>query len=230
MKNKQSQAIVMLCLALIILMIGFIVYFLTNTQPPPLTGVNTGTPPVPVDTYDLSQYTDTDFGFTFWYPKSWKIFPTSIHDTASFPGGVLVKTLLVGPTGSVVIYIVTSNTNTITDEQNGHASPIAQTKYFYDYVSKQWMVAYPESADAGISSATTTANISNTTMSGLYMLPSGRRFDTNIIPLNPSTFVVVSSGGGNATILAKTVSLIGAEIEPTNLWAILQAEANAYNP
>ena len=128
-----------------------------------------------------------------------------------------------------MIYVVHSTPQTITDEQNGHASPIAQTKYFYDSASHQWMVAYPEGTNSGISSATTTADVSNTTMSGLIMLPSARRFDTSIIPLSTTNFLVVSDGGGNsATVLAKTISLAGASVNPSVMSAALQEEATAY--
>jgi hypothetical protein len=128
-----------------------------------------------------------------------------------------------------MIYVVNSTAQTITDEQNGHASPIAKTKYFYNSASQQWMVAYPEGMNSGAPVATTTANVSNTTMSGLVMLPSGRRFDTSIIPLSTTIFLVVSDGGGsNATVLAKTVSLTDVSVDPSILSATLQAETNAY--
>jgi len=91
------------------------------------------------------------------------------------------------------------------------------------------MVAYPEGTSSGTSGATTTADISNATMSGLIMLPSGRRFDTSIIPLSTTDFLVVGDGGGsNAGVLAKTVSLAGASVDPSVLSAALQAEADAY--
>ncbi len=186
---------------------------------------------VEVQTYGMSQYKDSKYGFSFWYPGALQITTTATQDSTSFPGGVAVETLQVGLGGGTSIIVVNSPTSTITDEPVNHASPIAQTKYFYDGVSKQWMVAYPEGTTSGGSVATTTANISKKTMSGLIMLPSGKRFDTTIIPLSTTQFLVISDGGGSSFTnqLAETVAQANA---PTNALAqktALQAEANAYS-
>lgn len=229
MKNQYGKVGTWILIVLGVLIVGGGLYLLIHPQTSLPTDTATTTPPVQVNTYGMTQYTDQDFGLSFWYPSSWQILPTITKDTVSFPGGTLVKTLQVGSTGGVMIYIVNSPAQTITDEQNGHASPIAQTKYFYDSASEQWMVAYPEGINSGNSGATTTANISNTTMSGLIMLPSGRRFDTSIIPLNTTNFLVVSDGGGNnAAVLAKTISLAGVSVDSSILSTALQVEENAY--
>ncbi len=223
MQNQRGRVGTWMLIVLALLVIVGGAYFLIHRQIASPIGTTT------INTYGMVGYTDSDFGFTFWYPSSWQILPTVTRDTASFPGGVLVKTLQVGPPGGVMIYIINSTAHTITDEQNGHASPITQTKYFYDAASQQWMVAYPEGPNSGASDATTTANISNITMSGLVMLPSGRRFDTSIIPLSTATFLVVNDGGGsNAMVLAKTVSLAGATVNPSVLATALQTEADTY--
>ena len=187
------------------------------------------TVPIETNTYGMSQYVDSH-GFSFWYPKALQIATTITNDDTSFPGGTAVETLQVGDTGGTTIYVVNSTTSTITDEQNGHASPISQTKYSYDMITRQWMVSYPEGTDVG-SSATTTANISKTTMSGLIMLPSGRRFDTTIIPLNTTRFIVIGDGGGSSftSQLAKTVAPTNAVIDEAVQATTLQAEANAYS-
>jgi hypothetical protein len=229
MKNQHGKVKTWMLVVLALLIAGGGACLLIRQQTFSPTGIATTTSPVVANTYGMVQYTDPDFGFTFWYPSSWQILPTTTKDTTSFPGGTLVKTLQVGSPGGVMIYVVNSTAQTITDEQNGHASPIAKTKYFYNSASQQWMVAYPEGMNSGAPVATTTANVSNTTMSGLVMLPSGRRFDTSIIPLSTTIFLVVSDGGGsNATVLAKTVSLTDVSVDPSILSATLQAETNAY--
>lgn len=229
MKNQYGKVWMWTLIVIALLIVGGGVYFLIHQQTYSPAGTATTTPPVTANTYGMVQYTDSDFNFTFWYPNSWQILPTTTKDTTSFPGGTLVKTLQIGSPGGVMIYIVNSSAQTITDEQDGHASPIAQTKYFYNSASQQWMVAYPEGINSGTSSATTTANVSNTTMSGLIMFPSGRRFDTSIIPLSTTNFLVVSDGGGsNATVLAKTISLAGGSVSPSVLSVTLQTEANTY--
>lgn len=229
MENKDGN-IGMWVLILLALLIGIAggAYVFTHPQAFSPGGAATTTPPVTVDAHGMREYSDSDFNFSFWYPSSWQIASTTGTDTKMFPGGTVVKTLQVGTPGGVIIYVVHSPMQTITDEPYDHASPIAQTKYFYADASKQWMVAYPEGTSFG-ALATTTANVSNTTLSGLIMLPSGRRFDTSIIPLRSTDFLVISDGGGNsATVLAKTVSLSGTPIDPAILSAALQTEADAY--
>ncbi len=191
-------------------------------------GTPTKTPPP--DTYGTSEYTDSTYHFSFWYPSALQITATTTEDETGFPGGVVVETLQIGSMGGTSIVVVDSITHTITDEPSNHASPIAQTKYFYDSASGQWMVAFPQGITNGNSSATTTANVSKTTISGLVMLPSGRRFDTTIIPLSTARFLVISDGGGSSftSQLAQTVAQTGASIDTSTQAAALQAEAAAY--
>jgi hypothetical protein len=200
----------------------------TQTAPP--TGTSTST--TPSETYGMSQYVDPAYGFSFWYPSALPITTTTASNSTDFPGGVAVETLQVGPTGGVTIYVVNSTTSHITDEPANHASPIAQTQYFYDSASGKWMVDYPQGTNGGGSAATTTANVSKTTISGLVMLPSGRRFDTTIIPLSTTRFLVIGDGGGSSFTpqLAETVVQTGGSVNVSAETASLQAEATAYAP
>jgi len=50
---------------------------------------------------------------------------------------------------------------------------------------------------SGGSAAPAPADVSKTTIGGQPMLPSGARFDTTIIPLSTTQFVVVQDGGGS---------------------------------
>jgi hypothetical protein len=165
----------------------------------------------------MSRYVDAKYRFSFWYPAALRITVTATNDAASFPGGVAVETLQVRPAGGISVYVVNSPQSTITDEPNGHAAPIPQTKYFYDAASQRWMVAYPE-------------DVSKTTIGGLPMLPSGARFDTTIIPLSTTQFVVVQDGGGSefTNQLTRTVAAAGARVEAAALAAALRAEALGY--
>ena len=152
------------------------------------------------------------------------------RDNTSFPGGINVKTLQVGEPGSISISVVISPKRTITDEPNGHASPIGQTKYFYDTRSKTWMVSFPEGNSLVGEGATKPADVSEKTIGGLPMLPSGARFDATIIPLATTLFLVVKDGGGSGYTpqLAKTIAAGGAHIDPAALSAALKSEAEAY--
>ncbi len=180
--------------------------------------------------HPMSRYVDAKYHFSFWHLSASRITVTAANDDARFPGGVTVETVQVGSPGGVSLYVVNSPQSTITDEPNGHAAPIAQTKYFYDASSQRWMVAHPEGTDGGGSGAPAPADVSKTTIGGQPMLPSGARFDTTIIPLAPTQFVVVQDGGGSAFTneLAYTVAAAGARVDAKTLAAALRAEAIAY--
>jgi hypothetical protein len=177
----------------------------------------------------VSRYVDAKYRFSFWYPSALRVTVAAADDAASFPGGVVVETLQVSA-GGISLYVVNSPQSTITDEPNGHAAPIPQTKYFFDASSQRWMVAYPEGTDGGGNSAPAPADVSKTTVGGLPMLPSSARFDTTIIPLSTTQFVVVQDGGGSAFTneLARTVAAAGAHVDAKALSAALRAEALGY--
>jgi PKD repeat protein len=228
---KPKWIVLAIIVAVIALILGYVLLSPkapTQTAPPTATSTST----MPSETYGTSQYVDPTYGFSFWYPSALQVTATATNNNSDFPGGVAVETLQVGPAGGVTIYVVNSPTSNITDEAANHASPIAQTQYFYDSASAQWMVDYPQGTNGGGSSATTTANISKTTISGLVMLPSGRRFDTTIIPLSTTQFLVIGDGGGSSFTpqLAKTVAQASASVNASAQTAALQAEATAYAP
>jgi hypothetical protein len=183
----------------------------------------------PTVSHRMRQYVDANYHFSFWYPAALPITAAATSDDKSFPGGVVVETLQVSA-GGISLYVVNSPQSTITDEPNAHAAPIQQTKYFYDASSQRWMVAYPEGTDGGGSGAPAPADVSKTTVGGQPMLPSGARFDTTIIPLSTTQFVVVQDGGGSAFTneLAHTVAAPGAHVDAAVLADALQAEAMAY--
>jgi hypothetical protein len=216
----------------LIILIGGGWYLWTNiSAPTQTTPVTTATSTTPADTYGMVEYTDPTYGFSFWYPSALTVTASTTNDTTSFPGGTEVERLNVGPQGSTYIAVVSSPESTITDEPNGHASPIPQTKYFYDVSSGQWMVAYPEGTDNSGPSATTTANTSTETVGGLPLLQSGARFDTKVIPLSTTLFLVIGDGGGSFITgpLQQSVSLSSVAVNVAALEAVLQAESSAYN-
>jgi hypothetical protein len=181
-------------------------------------------------TYGMRRYIDPAYGFSFWYPAALRIKVSKTDDAVSFPGGVLVETLEIGPAGGVTVHVVNSLQSTITDEPTGHASPIGQTKYFYDASARRWMVTSPEDTSLVGQGAIKPADVSKATIGGQPMLPAGARFDTTIIPLSTTRFIVIQDGGGSTfTVqLAQTVAAAGASVDPSALAAALQAEAAAY--
>jgi hypothetical protein len=193
--------------------------------------IRTASAPAAADeTFGMRQYVDAKYHFSFWYPRALQVTATAGRDRRSFPGGTNVKMLAVGEPGGISVSVVVSPTRTITDEPNGHAAPIAQTKYFYDAAAGRWMVAFPEGDSPFGGGGPRPADVSNKTIDGLPMLPSGARFDATIIPLSTTLFLVVKDGGGSACTaqLAKTVAPAGARVSPAALSATLKAEADAY--
>jgi hypothetical protein len=184
-------------------------------------------PVPPTVSHRMRQYVDAKYHFSFWYPAPLPITAATASDDKSFPGGVVVETLQIAA-GDISLYVINSPQSAITDEPNGHAAPIPQTKYFYDAASQRWMVAHPEGTDGGGSGAP--ADVSKTTVGGQPMLPSSARFDTTIIPLSTTQFVVVQDGGGSAFTneLARTVAAPGAHVDAAVLADALQAEAMVY--
>jgi hypothetical protein len=182
------------------------------------------------ETYGMRQYIDATYHFSFWYPRALQITVTTGRDRRSFPGGINVKTLQVGEPGSISVSVVVSPGQTITDEPNGHAAPMAQTKYFYDTATGRWMVAFPEGDNPLGGGSPGPADVSTKTIGGLPMLPSAARFDATIIPLSTTLFLVVKDGGGSGYTpqLAKTVAPAGARIDRAALSAALKAEADEY--
>jgi len=178
----------------------------------------------------MHQYVDAKYHFSFWYPRALQITATTGRDIRSFPGGTNVKTLAVGEPGGISVSVVVSPQQTITDEPNGHAAPMAQTKYFYDAAADRWMVAFPEGDSPFGGGGPKPADVSKLTIAGLPMLPSNARFDATIIPLSTMLFLVVKDGGGSGFTrqLATSVAPAGAHINPAALSAALKAEAEAY--
>lgn len=223
-KNGFIKANILIVIILCLIIIACILYVFHKKA---LAPIQITIPPA-TNTYGMSEYNDPH-GFTFWYPNALQITSTIINDNTSFPGGIAVESLQIGEAGGTTIFVVNSGAGTITDEPTGHASPIAQTEYFYDNNSGQWMVKFPEGGDTG-NSATTAADVSKTTISGLPMLPSGRRFDSTIIPLNTTRFIVIGDGGGSSftSELAKTIAQTGTQIDSTIQSSALLTESAAY--
>lgn len=229
-KFSRNKILVFTIICLLAVSVGYLL--IRQTMAPQATlPKGTSNTTIPSETYGMKEYTDPTYHFSFWYPSALQVTATTTSDAVSFPGGIAVETLEVGPLGGTSIVVVNSPTSMITDEPADHASPISQTEYFYDSASGLWMVAYPQGTMSGGPDATTTADISKTTISGLLMLPSGKRFDTTIISLSTTRFLVISDGGGSSFTyqLADTVTQASMAVATSTEEAALQAESAAYN-
>jgi hypothetical protein len=180
-------------------------------------------------TQGMKQYIDKKYAFSFWYLVALQIKVTASNDDKSFPGGTVVETVQVGPAGGAVVHIVNSPQGAITDEPNGHAAPIPQTELFMDAAMQMWMLRFPEGDAGGKPVEAKGIDLSKKTIGGLPLVATGARFDTTIIPLSKTRFVVVQDGGGGTFTnqLAATVALAGAHVDAKAQSAALQAEAAA---
>jgi hypothetical protein len=184
-------------------------------------------------TSGMKQYIDKKYGFSFWYPATLQIKVTASNDGTSFPGGTAVETVQVGPAGGVVVHVVNSPQGAITDEPDGHAAPIPQTELFMDAAMQMWMLRFPEGDAGGKPVEAKGIDLSKKTIGGLPMVATGARFDTTIIPLSKTHFLVVQDGGGSAFTnqLAATVAAgahaAARSLDAKALPAALQAEAAA---
>ena len=145
--SAGTKMIVWIVVCILVIVIVAAVFFLLNHGTSSQIKIPIST--VPGNTYGMSQYIDSTYGFSFWYPSALQIITSNTQDSTSFPDGVAVETLQVGSMGGTSVIVVNSPTSTITDEPANHASPISQTEYFYDNTSKKWMVAYPQGKDTG---------------------------------------------------------------------------------
>ncbi len=179
----------------------------------------------------MKQYTDTNFGFSFWYPATWRIKegPTAADMSRVYEGGTFSKTITVTPQSSdggvfgdgISIIEFTSSGKSITDNSNcgpAEGCPVS-VRYYFDSTSHAWM---KYSALYGGGSRTDVADISNNSMGGLHIFHGNARFGDNVIvPLSAKNFLVVqntSTGTNRIEHLANTiVALNPAVATPVNI-------------
>jgi hypothetical protein len=210
----------------------------STTQP--VTTTSTVSPAVPIKPIStisvagMTEYTDSSFGYSFWYPSNWTVTtPVNPPFGVQLQGVTVVATLGLQPAGqtypSIQIKEARSTTRSITD--TGGAGPIGPITFFFDPTTHLWMTT--SNIETGSTDITKPANISINTMGGLHMFGGTSRFDTTIIPLSADDFVVVDDGGGaNATALAKTVVAtdpsVATPVSTAGQTTTIQAEKEAY--
>jgi hypothetical protein len=272
MKNYKRGFVIPLLIAIIaVIAIGTGIYFYQKNQSNSQVVINsnnnsvpvsstssetpsqsvTQTPNVPKNTGSgiqiavagMQQYTDSGFGFSFWYPSGWTVIQSSVQNQNKYLGGTVTKQFTVSE-GSNVITIEEfySPTFSITDSTGVGACPVCvTTHYYFDRGQHTWMVIYPDGTSSGLVApgVPVPANVSFNTMGGLHMLAGSLRFGANtIIPLSASNFVIVSVNGKIATesndpqALAKTIVALDPSVAtPVNSvqqTQVIQAEAAAY--
>ena len=209
-----------------------------------------GEPANQVDqTAGMQKYTDSNFGFSFWYPNTWQIEDSKINNPNIYSGGTVIKKLNIyngqpavaeAPNPPVVtIEEFTSPILSITDSTGVGACPVCvPMHYYFDPSIHTWMIEYPNGTPMGPKSPSP-ADISLNTMGGLHMFPGSDRFFGNVIvPLSARNFVVVSvdgaiaTGSADAQALAKTIVAldlsVATPVSSSAQQTVIENEARAY--
>ena len=169
---------------------------------------------IPADRGVMKQYTDSSFGFSFWYPSIWKVEEKTIDssdvdsqltngftDGDWFRDGTVIKEFYVGNSedGFTIqeFYSPTSSITELGDTES--ASDGTDQTYYYDKDLKIWMYKMLKTSreDQPLvdKPATEVRGIfpSYKTMGGLYVFPgAGRAEADDIIPISTKKFVVVT--------------------------------------
>jgi len=175
----------------------------------------------------MSKYTDADFGFSFWYPSSWRVavghYGVELYDSQ----------------GRDTDLGITKNTPTngkllLPGYACGPAEGCVDLTYYFDATTHTWM------EQRGTQTPIPT-NVSTNTMGGLHMLNGNIRFGLGtVIPLSAHNFLMVDAspgglGGGEHNFqdyLAKTIVATDPSVAtPVSLveqTATIQAEATKY--
>lgn len=201
----------------------------------------------------MQKYTDSDFGFSFWYPSGWVITTQSPVSTGTYAGGTVTRRIWIHPPMSAVdthdkgdkmmqsvsIEEVMSPSMSITDATGVGPCPVCVAmRYFFDKDAHAWMLSFPEGTENGKPAGyTQAADTTRNTMGGLHTFSGSRRFGDNvIIPLSTHNFLVVSQGGESRDpsfmTLAKTIVAsdpsVATPISAAEQKAVIEAEKKAY--
>lgn len=172
----------------------------------------------------MQKYTDSSFGFSFWYPASWIVQDGVISD--NYAGGNVQKTITISSSPNsnrseaITINEFSSPTREITIAKD-LCSPMSGLtvqahRYYFDTNTHTWMVEVPaytgqsekDGSTYNVPASTKAADVSNNTMGGLHMLGAG--CSGSVIPLSAKNFVVFSFNGRNVgpnyIELAKTIT------------------------
>lgn len=202
-------------LLVVVIVLGYLLLRPKPTNAPMIPAQSEQTQPSSsnqVTVAGMQKYTDTSFGFSFWYPSDWKITTTNTNPTfgASIKDASVIKRLWLTRAGdsspSIVIQEAHSTTRTITD--TGGAGPIGPITYYFDPNKSLWMTS---SAENGETTPLVPANISDNTMGGLHIFRGTSRFGTSIIPLSADNFVIIGDNGGSAITSELTNTLVALD-------------------
>ncbi len=201
----------------------------------------------------MSKYTDSDFGFSFWYPSGWIVTNISETGRGMFAGttdkaGNLSAGRIIVKSGGMEINIDKVIASDMTYRVNagacGYCGPV---NYFFDSAMRAWMKVYPDGPN-GAPDATPEmvaaykvpkpADVSHNTMGGLHIFPTEQKENASIIPLSSTHFVQVGEYSGQNpgsgihlplvnTIVATDPS-VAVPVSAAEQIKVIQTEKDAY--
>lgn len=162
---------------------------------------------------DWEVYTDSDFGFQFYYPKSWEL---SIDNDA-------VTLTNFGPYYDDRIII----TKEEGDQIKNRDSKFGDVTYYYDASIQSWMVDKNTDFDSGIQKAIP----SFYTISYFPVFEGIKRWKTNIVSISANKFLVVNiTGSGFTKVLnpfTETISQIDADISYETIANLIKTQTDS---
>jgi hypothetical protein len=190
----------------------------------------------------MSKYTDSDFGFSFWYPTGWKVqehMPSKAPETY-FPGGVVQKSYNImdsdGSSLALSISTVTSTAGSITlEDDNGNTYTL-----YFDKNSHTWMRCLSKSGvaigDCAHATSIAPADVSTNSMGGLHIIGTvnvnSSGLVPDVVPLSAHNFIVIYHDAEKIDALAQTIVAldpsVATPVSAAEQTATIQAEAKAY--
>ncbi len=148
----------------------------------------------------MSKYTDTDFGFSFWYPSAEAVTTVATRNNSEYMYGSGTQVLKTISAPDFTIDEVVSPNMSILSSVDAGCCGSPDNKYFFDPSLHTWM----EYSDGGSSGKETTGtfatDVAKNTMGGLHILSGYTRFGIKvIIPLSTTHFLAVYSKCNDAT-------------------------------
>jgi len=181
----------------------------------------------PISVPGMSKYTDSDFGFSFWYPSGWSLTQTAVSASqlayyGDDPKQGLKSFKLLSGTKSVSFIKITSDSGV--NELCGSCSD----SVYFDSAKHQWMENITSGGFPG-GNKTIIVDVSANTMGGLHII------NQFIIPLSARNFVLVVNvpvGPLDIQPLIKTIVAtdpsVATPVSAAEQIKTIQAEKDAY--
>ncbi len=149
----------------------------------------------------MSKYTDTTFGFTFWYPSTGIVKQIAVpkdYSSGMYGTQTTVVNRISAP--DMLIDEVSSPSMSVLSDVDAGCCGSLTNSYFFNPTIHTWMRKSDGGSSGNGQQGTFPADISNNTMGGLHILQGYTRFGAKvIIPLSATHFLAVYSVCNDAT-------------------------------